>query len=95
MNRFCRNIIGLEAGQSAVGDIFNWFVAIDLVPEAPRRRRTSSSPAPATPLRPGESGLLTLDWHNGNRTVLVDQRLTGLTVGMTLHFDPGGNSIAR
>jgi L-ribulokinase len=39
-------------------------------------------------LKPGESGLLGLDWHNGNRTVLVDQRLTGLLVGMSLHTTP-------
>jgi L-ribulokinase len=39
-------------------------------------------------LRPGESGLLGLDWHNGNRTVLVDQRLSGLIVGLTLHTKP-------
>jgi L-ribulokinase len=39
-------------------------------------------------LKPGESGLLGLDWHNGNRTVLVDQRLTGALIGMTLHTTP-------
>jgi L-ribulokinase len=39
-------------------------------------------------LRPGQSGLLALDWHNGNRTVLVDQRLTGLLVGQTLATRP-------
>ena len=42
----------------------------------------------AESLRAGESGLLGLDWHNGNRTVLVDQRLSGLLVGMTLHTTP-------
>ena len=39
-------------------------------------------------MKPGESGLLVLDWHNGNRTILVDQRLTGLIVGLTLHSSP-------
>jgi len=39
-------------------------------------------------LSPGESGLLALDWNNGNRTVLVDQRLTGLLVGQTLYTTP-------
>ena len=42
----------------------------------------------AARLRPGESGLLALDWNNGNRTVLVDQRLTGLLVGQTLYTTP-------
>ena len=43
----------------------------------------------AAKLRPGESGLLALDWNNGNRTVLVDQRLTGLLLGQTLYTRPG------
>jgi L-ribulokinase len=41
--------------------------------------------AEAAALRPGQSGLLALDWNNGNRTILVDPRLTGLIVGQTLH----------
>lgn len=75
---------GLEAGQSAVGDIFNWFV--EVVRPAGMSHETLT--AQAAQLRPGESGLLALDWHNGNRTVLVDQRLTGLLLGMTLHTTP-------
>ncbi len=77
---------GLEAGQSAVGDIFNWFVK-HLVPQ---KYTTGGDPhvkltKDAQRLSPGESGLLALDWNNGNRTVLVDPLLGGLLVGQTLH----------
>lgn len=78
---------GLEAGQSAVGDIFNWFVN-GIKPGGDRNGSYAALTAAAQKLRPGESGLLSLDWHNGNRTVLVDQRLTGMTVGLTLHSTP-------
>ncbi len=77
---------GLEAGQSAVGDIFNWFVK-QMVPKQYFEKGDAHEnlSREAGKLLPGENGLLCLDWNNGNRTVLVDQLLTGLTVGTTLH----------
>lgn len=78
---------GLEAGQSAVGDIFNWFVE-RLRPGGARAGSHPALTAEAERLRPGESGLLALDWWNGNRTVLADPRLTGLIVGLTLGTTP-------
>jgi len=78
---------GLEAGQSAVGDIFNWWVNyIQPGGKTPLTHRDLD--AAAAKLKPGESGLLALDWNNGNRTILVDQRLTGLLVGQTLYTTP-------
>ncbi len=76
---------GLEAGQSAVGDIFNWFVSHLCPPEFSKRDPHAALSRAAAKLRPGESGLVALDWNNGNRTILVDPLLTGLLVGQTLH----------
>jgi L-ribulokinase len=73
---------GLEAGQSAVGDLLAWWVEDVCQGREPLHQELS---AKAARLRPGESGLIALDWNNGNRTVLVDPRLTGLLVGQTLH----------
>ncbi|HEY4611863.1 MAG TPA: ribulokinase, partial [Bacteroidota bacterium] len=79
-------LYGLEAGQSAVGDIFNWF--INYVKPGGKSGTHEALAAAAKKLKPGESGLLALDWNNGNRTILVDQRLTGLLVGQTLYTTP-------
>jgi L-ribulokinase len=73
---------GVEAGQSAVGDIFKWFVEGICEGDSALHEKLT---AQAAALKPGQSGLLALDWNNGNRTILVDQRLTGLILGQTLH----------
>jgi L-ribulokinase len=81
---------GIEAGQSAVGDIFLWFVN-NLVPDRYGRtqeEKFSRLGKAAVQLGPGETGLMALDWNNGNRTILVDVRLTGLVLGLTLHTQP-------
>jgi L-ribulokinase len=72
---------GIEAGQSAVGDILNWWVEGVCAGNASLHDELSAA---AARLKPGESGLLALDWNNGNRTILVDTRLTGLILGQTL-----------
>lgn len=76
---------GLEAGQSAVGDIFNWFAKYLTPAEFTRGNAHENLTHAASALAPGASGLLALDWNNGNRTVLVDQNLTGLLLGQTIH----------
>ncbi|MDP2483769.1 MAG: ribulokinase [Candidatus Palauibacterales bacterium] len=73
---------GLEAGQSAVGDILAWWA--EVVCEGDESLHAELSREAGT-RKPGASGLLALDWNNGNRTILVDPRLTGLLVGQTLH----------
>jgi len=78
---------GLEAGQSAVGDIFNWFINY-IAPGGESPGSHEALTEKAAKLKPGQSGLLALDWNNGNRTILIDQRLTGLLLGQTLHTKP-------
>jgi len=85
---------GFEAGQSCVGDHFAWFVE-NCVPasyenEAARRGISVHEllSEKASALKPGQSGLVALDWWNGNRSVLVDADLTGVMVGMTLATKP-------
>jgi L-ribulokinase len=85
---------GYEAGQSCVGDHFAWFVE-NCVPaayaeEAARRRIDLHQllEEKAARLMPGESGLLALDWWNGNRSILVDVDLTGMLLGATLATRP-------
>jgi L-ribulokinase len=76
---------GIEAGQAAVGDIFNWFVKNFVKDTAIDHNWLSHQ---ASKLKPGETGLLSLDWHNGNRNILADQKLTGVILGLTLNTKP-------
>jgi L-ribulokinase len=73
---------GVEAGQSAVGDIFHWWVE-GICDGNPALHARLTEEAQAQP--PAAHGLLALDWNNGNRTILVDPLLSGLLLGQTLH----------
>ncbi len=83
-----------EAGQCCMGDHYNWFVdhcvPDEYMQEAASRGMNAHQllTVKADKLRPGESGLIALDWWNGNRSVLVDADLTGLIMGMTLTTRP-------
>lgn len=88
------NYYGYEAGQAAVGDIFDWFVK-NFVPENYYKEARNKNKnifdffmEKASNLKPGESGLLCLDWMNGNRTPLVDTDLQGMILGLTLNTKP-------
>jgi L-ribulokinase len=85
---------GYEAGQSCVGDHFGWFVE-HATPEPYAREARERGidlhvllEEKAATLRVGESGLLALDWWNGNRSVLVDAGVSGLLIGATLATTP-------
>jgi L-ribulokinase len=85
---------GYEAGQSCVGDHFAWFVDHCLPAAYEQEARARGLDVhglleeKASALKPGASGLLALDWWNGNRSVLVDVDLTGLLLGATLATRP-------
>jgi len=79
------SMMGIEAGQSAIGDLYQWVAGRLCPPEFREPDAHVALTQEALKLRPGQSGLLALDWNNGNRTILVDQRLTGLLIGQTLH----------
>ncbi|MGG4102481.1 ribulokinase [Paenibacillus lautus] len=85
---------GYEAGQSAVGDIFAWYVE-EAVPEYVRRKASEERlgihewlEKEAAGYAPGQSGLLALDWWNGSRSVLMDADLSGVMLGLTLQTKP-------
>ena len=87
-------LYGYEAGQSCVGDHFAWFLE-NCLPAAYAEEAAEQGKnlhaylrEKAQRLRPGESGLLALDWWNGNRSVLVDADLSGMLLGMTLQTRP-------
>ena len=85
---------GYEAGQSAVGDIFAWFFEHGVPDILHRQARKLKLPVTeilerrAAALQPGESGLVALDWWNGNRSILVDADLTGVLLGLRLATRP-------
>ena len=87
-------LYGYEAGQSGVGDIFAWYAEHGVPPayhEAARERGLSLHEhlsELASDQRVGEHGLVALDWHSGNRSVLVDHELSGMIVGLTLATRP-------
>lgn len=85
---------GYEAGQACVGDHFEWLIK-NAVPERYMQEAEAKSigihqllTEKASRLSAGESGLLALDWWNGNRSTLVDADLTGLLIGATLWTRP-------
>ncbi|HZE05248.1 MAG TPA: ribulokinase [Solirubrobacteraceae bacterium] len=77
-------LYGYEAGQVAVGDMLAWFVRTVGGDDS----TFSELEEQAARLRPGETGLLALDWFNGNRSILADADVTGVIVGLTLHSSP-------
>lgn len=86
--------IGYEGGQNAVGDSLQWFVENCLPGEYERKAKEKGVATQqyltelAQKLRPGENGLMALDWLNGNRTILCDYDLSGAVFGLTLSTKP-------
>jgi L-ribulokinase len=87
-------VFGYESGQPASGDIFQWYVS-NCMPREYAEEAASRNIAPlklmdekAAALKPGESGLVALDWLNGNRSILANYDLSGLIVGLTLVTKP-------
>ena len=85
---------GYEAGQSAVGDIFDWFIS-NCIPASYERETEKLGiniyrflEEKASKLKPGESGIVALDWWNGNRSILNNADLSGMIVGLTLNTKP-------
>lgn len=83
-------VYGYEAGQAAVGDMFDWFVK-KAVPGTYFEQAKASGvsiyellEARASVLKPGQTGLIALDWWNGNRSILGDADLSGVIVGLSL-----------
>jgi L-ribulokinase len=74
------DLYGYEAGQAAVGDMLAWFVET----LAPRDAGYAALERAAAAIGPGGSGLVALDWWNGNRTILADADLSGALFGLTL-----------
>ncbi|MET0772366.1 MAG: ribulokinase [Candidatus Limnocylindrales bacterium] len=81
-------LFGHEAGQASVGDLFGWW-ARQVAGTTDLGRVHADLETAAAAKRPGETGLVALDWWNGNRSVLVDADLTGLLLGATLATNPG------
>ena len=85
---------GYEAGQAAVGDSFAWFVEHGVPASVTQAAQAEGLSVHewlekrAAVYQPGETGLLALDWWNGNRSILMDADLSGLIVGYTLHTKP-------
>ncbi|WP_380164634.1 ribulokinase [Jannaschia sp. R86511] len=85
---------GYEAGQSGVGDIFGWFVRTSVPEDYAAAARQAGRDlhehltALASQQQVGQHGLVALDWHNGNRSTLVDHSLSGLVLGQTLQTRP-------
>lgn len=85
---------GYEAGQAAVGDLFAWFIEQGVPAHVTEQSRQEGQSVfawlerRAAAYRPGQTGLVALDWWNGNRSVLGDAHLSGAIIGLTLQSKP-------